>query len=434
MKKRIQQLSYSLNNFATPGRIYVYPRIMAAIAAVMLLGNYLLGEGYYDFAGNLVGADFLSFYSNAIIFWSGEYSSFYSLEHQFKVMADVIPNFSGGIAPFLNPPYASILYAPFGTLDYLQALILWWVLGLMALFSSLFLLNKHLTFQQDIRQRNFIYLLPIFFLPTWQWFAYAQVSTFILLILTLSFVLLRQNKEFQAGLVLGLLAFKPQLALPLALPILIKLRWKAIAGGAITVSLWCLVGFYLFPEQMFQYWQERDSILAVISMEGYPIWGIHSYYGFFQLILEGTLLTYTVVLISIGTVVYLFNQWYKTSWQPGTPEWDLRMSATMVAGLCLAIQLFSYDLLLLLLPFIVSYRVYQSAFKSTKFDNDILFSATILVYIVTFFSANLTLAQLNISQSLINAQFAIQLSTLSLIFWVLAAFRASRKINQPSHV
>lgn len=431
MKNLLDSVFRGINNLATAERLRFYPRLVAVVAACLLVANYLLGEGYYDFSENVIGTDFLCFYTNAKIFLSGNWSGFYDLNIQAKVMEDIIPSYKGGIAALTSPPIAALIYAPFGLLSYAQALALWWVSGIIALFSSLILLMRSLQIT-DRSTKRFILLTPLLFFPTWLWIGYGQVSGFIFFLLTASFVLLRKGNDFAAGLVLGLLAFKPQLALPLALPIIINLRWSAIAGGAISLSLWLAVGFIIFPELMIQYWNEADRILGFNTQDDFRKWGEHTIFGFFQLLLinaSETSIKVATLVASGWMMLLMVQQWRKSTWEPGTPSWDLRMSASMVAGLCLAVHLFSYDLLLLLLPFIIVFCDYKTKNNSSMLDHGILFSATIIVYIMTVFSAQLS----NLQQQLFTffglPGFAIQLSTLSLVLIIIVGFRSADKLK-----
>ena len=267
--------------------------------------------------------------------------------------------------------------------------------------------------------------MVILFPPTLAWFAYGQATPFILLIFTLSFALLRSGKDFMAGIVLGMLAFKPQLAIPLVLPIIINFRWSAIAGGIISGGMWVAIGFYLFPEQMIQYWHIKGNILTVISSQEFPFWGVHSLYGFVHLLLRGTWVEATssalTFIFTAALMLFLLSQWYKEKWQPGTEQWDLLMAGTIVLGLCFAVHLYTYDLMLLLLPFFIILRVFEKF--GSRLDNGPIFAATVVVYLCCLLSALLTKGRLALMKNLGFTPIGIQLSTIFMVIWAIVVLQ-----------
>ncbi|WP_179188340.1 glycosyltransferase 87 family protein, partial [Kiloniella majae] len=110
------------------------------------------------------------------------------------------------------------------------------IFNFVILIYSIHLLRQELETLQYFPLYKLIACCFLFY-PTLGWFLHAQATPIILLLYTLCYKSLRTNNDFKAGIYLGLLAFKPQLAIALALILIFNRRWRALLGG--TLSLAC---------------------------------------------------------------------------------------------------------------------------------------------------------------------------------------------------
>ena len=178
---------------------------------------------------------------------------------------------------------------------------------------------------------------------------YAQLSGVSLLLLSLALVALVRDRRFLAGVFIGLMVFKPQLGVVIALVMILAGDWRIVAGAALAGSAE-LAGAWLVGGSgvMRQYVDmlltlARDPSLVQI----YP-GEVHSLRGFAHL------LTGSAVVLSVVSVVALVS----TVWL-GVRAWKSTMSLTVKWGLLVVLtvlaspHLLTYDLILLTIPLLV---------------------------------------------------------------------------------
>lgn len=404
----------------TPGRLKVYPTAIAALTFAAWGVSQALGPGLTDVSKTIIGADFAAFYTGGRFFLSGRLDELYDLsaqkDFQASLVAPVIPR---GFTAFINPPFTVVLYAPFAWSSYGLGLLLWWGAGLLALTLSLYLLHREL---RPSSQRSIPRLLGLSFLfyPTLAWFLYGQNTAFTLLLYTLTFVMLRRGRDFTAGLTLGLLLYKPQLAIALSVVLLIKRRWRALLGGALSAGLWLGIGFTLSPAAMWEFVRLAPVLPEFGRAWIIHNWGLNSFFGFSSLLLDGfwragaNLLTTGLTIAGLITIV---AWWWRASWQPDTHNWDFRMAATLAVGLLISPHLFLYDLMLLLLPLGIVWGYYWQGAGDRPLDGGALLAWTAILYVVTFVGNYLTAAQQQLSVILGFPKMAVQLGTLVIAGW-----------------
>lgn len=309
-----------------------------------------------DQPGRLLWPDFLSFYTAGSFVLDGRIGSLYDVEAQRAFQRELVaPQALVGVNLYLNPPFAALFYAPFAVFPFVPALLLWWGLGLAALAFALDLLRKDLVPEAPPPLLRLLGL-AFLFLPTLFWVMYAQSSAFSLALLTAAFVSLRRGRDLQAGLVLGCLAYKPQLALALACVLLVKGRGRALLGGATSVAVWVAIGLAASPESTLAYLKLSPELADLMRRGGYPAWGLSSFYGFGVLLFDPVWPAATVPVasaLSAAALLTLALAWRRVQWCPGSEGWDLMMAGTLAWGLLVSPHLYHYDLLLLLLPLLV---------------------------------------------------------------------------------
>jgi hypothetical protein len=425
MKGSGYSLTACIVRAATPARLRGYPGMIAIASWGYLAGCYATARGLLDGIGHVIGGDFISFYSIGKLYRLGHTEVFYDFERLYAFQRQVLPELPT-VVPFINPPFTALFYAPFGLNSYLQGLTAWWAAGLVALWLSLRLLASRLFPGQPGATARFAGFAATFF-PTVLWFSMGQTTTFVLLLLSSAFLLLRQRRDFAAGLVLGMLAFKPQLALPLALPILLKFRHRAIAGGGLSAGFFLALGWWLFPGQMSDYIAESGRFLALFLQPEFPLWSEHALFGFCHLLLKGTpwsfLAPWLTGAASMALLAFAGRIWSLQPWQPAARDWDRCMAASMCLGLCLATHLFTYDLMLLLLPFLIVLASFRSEGGESTLDQGPILATSVLVYLLGCYGAYLSRAQQWILEYLGLPALAIQFSTLAIIGWAVVVFR-----------
>jgi hypothetical protein len=348
----------------------------------------------------------------------------------------VAPHKTLEIHPFVNPPFTAVLYAPFAAGGYVVGLAAWWAVGLAALGGSLVLLRRELFLSRAVSIRQ-LALGAVLFFPTIAWFMYGQNTAVTLLLFTMTYVWLRRGRDFRAGLALGLLFYKPQLMLACGAALLVKGRWSALLGAVAGTGAWLAVGWAVNPETMLQYAGLGPALFDFLRGDSqafglhvnYPTWGLHSFFGFSSLLLDGwsrSAADGLAGLLTICGLIAICVAWLRTPWKPGSRQWDLTIAATLAFGLLISPHLFLYDLLLLLLPLIIVWRCCRDEAPGKLLDGGPLLALTALLYAATFVSSYLTKAQMELATALGLAKTGLQFSVPIIVVWSWLVFRAAR--------
>ena len=256
-------------------RVGVYPWLASGGLVVGWVISVALGQGWTDVAGNVVGNDFLAFYSAATMVAEDPGAPLYDPLILHDVQRSLVPEMTEtNISPYLNPPEALVWFRPFAAFDFGPALLLWWALALVAWVLGHRLLRGTML-RSDWSLREML-TMSFLFPPTVLWWMYGQATPFLFLALVGSLSLLVRGRDFAAGACLGLLAFKPHIALGLVVPILAGRRWSAIAGGGVALGLQIALAEWLWPGQHTAFLEARDYVVGVLVDPLYPTWGVQS--------------------------------------------------------------------------------------------------------------------------------------------------------------
>lgn len=434
----------------TPDRLKIYPPHIPVLILIFWSVSQYLGPGLVDLGGKVIGTDFMAFYTAGNFFLSDRMNDLYNFHEQFlfqrKVIAPVVYEY---LHLFIYPPYTAPFFALFAWTGYEAALFLWYAVGLMTFFASVCLLRREIKSLAGYKASRLFFMSFLFF-PSMAWIIYGQTTFISFMIYTLFFVLLRRKKDLPAGMILGLLAFKPQLAFGPAIVLLLGRRWRALAGIFLTSGLILALAFLCFPAAMQNYLRIMPYLPETLRLQPdpeilvrylglgpetqVPSWGIHSFFGFSMLLMDslwpsGANILF-IVLTIYGTVL-TGKIWLSSVWEPGTRTWDMNMAASFGLALLLSPQLFTYDLMLLLLPLAILWGYYSGGTCDRPLDGGLLLFWSALLYLFAFLSAYLTLLQLHLLEYAGLPELALQFSTPVILAWVLAIISKNRKPVEP---
>lgn len=420
----------------TPERLRLYPPHIPVLLILAWVISQVAGQGLTDLRGTIVGSDFLAFYTAGKFYLGGRMDELYNLYSQSLFQKGIIaPVESTTIYPFINPPFTAPFFAVFSTGGYLQSLLLWWLVGWSMLILSIHMLRREIEILQRYSTTKLLWISCMFF-PTVAWFIYGQNTPYTLFAFTLFFVMLRNHRDFLAGLALGFLLYKPQLVILPFLIIAIKGRWKTVLGGAAGAGAWLLLGFLSGPKEMLYYiWiaphihellrlnPDTEILQALFHLNSgidYPTWGIHSFWGFAVLLLDhvsrnvANLVGLLLTVIGLGCAVAV---WMKVDWKPGTRQWDLTMAASLAMGFLISPHLFTYDLTLMLLPIAIVWSYHPPVSGRPLGGGNLLFWS-FLLYVFSFVGAYVSAAQLKLTVLLGVPSLALQVTTIIIAAWI----------------
>jgi hypothetical protein len=402
-----------LGRLLTPQRIRRYPALLLAVTVGIYVVGLARSSHWIEPDGRIVGHDYFAFYMAGDFVKQDMTHRLYDLasqsEYQRQWMADVNPDWQGTCL-YLNPPHYAWVMSGFARLEYGPSLVTWWGLCLVAFAVTVTLWKQWL----EPASAATAILLAIC-MPAWFWtLAGGQNSFFSLLILTAFCALLTTRRDVAAGVVLALLGYKFQLVLLAAAVLVLKRRWRGVAGFALGgLATLGLTGIVLGPAALTDYLAFGSRLGQLMHVEGFDVSNQHSWHGFFALLGQGWLSPGQARLLAIAATV--LSLWplcaiWKGPWLPGSSRFALQLSALMMATLLVSPHLFHYDMLLAILPAMLWYR---AAVRESAPAGDHLFRAWLAIGFIW----------LTVSPVIVSV-LHVQCSPLIMLAWILAIRRA----------
>ena len=372
-------------SFATPAVLRPVPvrtRLwQAAGALVLIVSTFLVGNLVIDrsraVTSDMLGHDFLAFYTAGTFARLGQYESIYDLgavgDFQHQTAAGNGLNVAGGaVGPFWNPPFFAWVFAPLSALPYRAALNVWTCANLLALAGALVMLIRMLPGERDWRTWGLVPLLICTSMPFIQALTHAQ-NTFVSLFLVCAVVTAwRKQRDVLAGLLCGLMFYKPQLAAVVALMLVIGRGPRALVGLMLTLSVIVVATAFTMPGAAGEYFRQLPLNIRAVQVEHPYTWERHvTLIAMWRLLVQGRApgepaLIVTALTWLTGAAVaagMLFVAWRDRRANGGAGAGDdaftgdtrfirrdRAIAATIAATPLLMPFYFDYDLLLLCVP------------------------------------------------------------------------------------
>jgi hypothetical protein len=287
------------------------------------------------------GTDFLHLYTLGSIAQSHLGSALYDTTAQTLLLAERVPEAAHTSYLPLYGPQVSLLFAPFAAVPYGVALAAWWLVT--AAIYGLCVLAIWRTCPHLHEYGGLIGLLAVGYPAFFHLIAWGQTSALALACLTGTYLLLRSERWFAAGLVLGCLAFKPQLGLAMGCVFLLTRAWRVIIGALLTGTAQILVGWlYYGTATMQEYVRHTLQIPQVLAQLEPRIYQTHSLRTFWEMLIGWPGLALGLYAISALIVLALTVRCWTSSLPLG-----LRYSALLLASVLVSPHLTVYDLVIL---------------------------------------------------------------------------------------
>jgi hypothetical protein len=265
--------------------------------------------GPLDRAGILRASDFQMFYLAGSMIAHGESERLYDHPHMQELQRSLAPIDNERNPPgfLFYPPIAPLLISPLARLPYQPAVLLWWLTQAVCFLAAGWLLRTELTVDAAWRPTAWLALLA--FYPLWDTVLHGQLAAVLLLLLVAGFRLQRQRHAVWCGLVLSLLAMKPQFFVGAFLWLLLRRDWRSLAAmaGGLALQL-AAVAAILGPSVLAAYigdwpvcakislifqlapWAEHGlgiTVQNVLVSFGYSLTGSHRVGMLLQLLVAG---------------------------------------------------------------------------------------------------------------------------------------------------
>ena len=414
--------------FATPERVRAYALLMLGVVALGGAVHALLDLADDTRPANAIGGDYLAFYTGGRFLLEGRLDDVYDPSAQRAFQEAVVAPRPLAQKPFINPPHATLLYAPFAALPYALGLVAWWGAGLLAWWLGIRLLRRALPGLRRFDTRT-LTLASLCFFPTLAWLAFGQATGLVLLLYAASFVLLRAGRDAAGGAVLGCLALKPQLAMALGLVLLAQGRWRAVLSGGAVALGFAGLGFLLSAPASRAYLDLGPRLMETFRSDAYPGYGSQSVMGMSALLFDAWWrpgADALALLLSVSLLGALLAVWRRIGWRPGSRGFDLAMAATLAWGIVLSLHLHFYDLALLLVPFAIVCHLYPGR-EGRPLDGGPLLVFAVALWALGLVGTSLSWLQLQVSSALGLPALALQLTPLVVIAWGGLLLREARE-------
>ena len=321
---------------------------MLLVASIAWHARDLSPPGLLDRAGRLKCPDFLQFYTYGSLVRSGDPSSLYDPAAHARVAAVRVdpamtlehfhPNYSPAIA---------FLFAPLAGLRYLDAMAVWAALSIVLYGVAVALL---LTLTPRLRGDPVTAWLAAAAFPTvFVLLRYGQISAVSLLLLAMAAYLSARGRDLLSGLVLGCLAYKPNLLLAPGLIFLAAGEWRLLSGMAAGAGL--QVGLSIAAVGWPVFARYTDVLVTIAQhpevVQIYPAES-HSLAGQLRLWSAPAPLVAVATLVTLGVASWLGSRVWRQTRDP-RPRW----AALVIAALIASPHLLTYDLLLLAVPIVL---------------------------------------------------------------------------------
>jgi alpha-1,2-mannosyltransferase len=186
-------------------------------------------------------------------------------------------------------------------------------------------------------------MLAVAFPAFFHLIAWGQTSALALACFTLMFFLLRDRREFAAGLVLGCLIFKPQLGLAAAVVFVAVGAWKIVAGAVIAAAAQLSLGVLYYGRQPLAEWirviSNTGSVMTLLEPRPYQT---HCLRTFWSMLIPWAGVSSILYLLSAVVVLALTISLWK---RPAA--FSLRYAALLLATVLVSPHLTVYDLVIL---------------------------------------------------------------------------------------
>ncbi len=218
--------------------------LLQLAAAYLLLGIWftMTGADGWNRSGNAIGVDFIQYYAASGLALEGDAAGVYDRETLFQAERDVVAA-DPGQWPWSYPPTFLLVVLPLAKLPYMASLGLW-------LASSLALL---LFVGYRIWPHPITPVLVLLYPAVGNSIFSGQNGCLSAALLGAGLMLVRR-RPWLAGILIGLLSFKPNLGLLIPLALLAGGHWRVFAGAGLTTLAFAglsLAAFGLAPWQAF---------------------------------------------------------------------------------------------------------------------------------------------------------------------------------------
>ena len=334
----------ALDKVTRPPVLSIFAILFGFLTALLGLSYVLSLDGPISEKNEAVPGDYMAFETGAVLLAEGRGRELYDLDVQYATQARLAGKELADWQPYVNPPLLAILLRPFAGLPYVQGFWIYAAAMIVAgILGSLALAGIVPALARTPLERVTVILLALAFHPIARTMFGGQNTVLTWAIVTGSLWALVHGRAVLAGVLIGLLSYKPQYVPFLVLALLLTRAWTTLAVAAgVALLHYALAAVLLSPD-----WPLRmlAAMRAYRPMEWHDNVRTHfSLVPFFDYAVGGVAGRVLAALAAFGVLAALFASVRRAR--------DLRLvwSLCLVAGMLLSPHLQYYDFGVLVLP------------------------------------------------------------------------------------
>jgi hypothetical protein len=351
-------------------RLRVYPRIFLAVYAVAAVGYALSLHDGLDFRGQVLGADFITFYSAGTLALAGRGASAWDFDVLLPAQQLLFPAYAGLGFPWFYPPPFLLLVAPLALLPYL---------GALAVFVGSTATAWALTLRRAIRRPGAGWLVAAF---PGLWACAAQGQNGLLTAaLAGGSILALRRRPVLSGVLLGLLIIKPHLAVLFAVALVAGRAWRTMLVAAGTAIACLGASTLVLGRGALTAWLGSLPLASAATESGALPWTkMPSVFAMLRLLGASVEAAYTVHwMVAAAAAIGVWLVWRRSD------SVELRGAALMTATFLANPHVHDYDLAWLAFP-IAWLALYGLAHGWRRGDREVLVSAWLVPVVATAFA------------------------------------------------
>ena len=318
----------------------------AVVLAVCLWGVCAIDfatPGLFDRAGNIKFQDFLPLYVSARMVAQGRAREIYDERVVAAEEFQIIGRQSPVRLPNLYGPQVALLFDPLSRFSFPLAARIWVAVSLLIYCGCAYAVLKMCPSLSSYS--TIVVIAALAYPPLFHFFVRGQISALVLACFSAALLAFRSDRNWLAGIALGLLVFKPQFLIAVPLVLLLARSWIPFASMAASASaqlvlMWAYFGSPVMRAYFAALWSLPRRIGSV-ELNLAPI-QMHSLRSFWSLMIPwptAALVMYVASSIAVVTIA-------AATWKSSSPL-ALRFAALTLAAVLVNPHLFVYDLLAL---------------------------------------------------------------------------------------
>jgi alpha-1,2-mannosyltransferase len=317
----------------TRQRLYGYSFILLAVSLTAAAIWIALADELIDRNGKPIGTDFSNVWAAGSLVLQGEPQAPYEPARQHAAEIDA---FHGRPVPFFGwhyPPLFLFVAAGLAFLPYGWALTVWTVSTLTAYLITI----------RTILSRQETVLVALAFPAVFVNLGHGQ-NGFLTAALLGGGLILLDKRPILAGVLMGLLSYKPQFGLLIPVVLLATARWRVVAAAIITVLSTCAVTVVVFGWEVWHAFARSTAFTRIVVLEaGNTGWEkIQSLFSAVRMWGGSVEMAYTAqIALALAVAVSLIWLWRSKA------SYDLKAAALACGCILTTPYVLDYDLVVL---------------------------------------------------------------------------------------